>query len=47
MTILQEAAEGGLTLQRVLSNIPHDAGAHGNRARPKHETLSVQHDTRG
>ena len=27
MTIVQEAAEGGLTLERVLSDIPHDAGA--------------------
>ena len=27
MTIVQEAAEGGLTLERVLRDIPHDAGA--------------------
>ena len=27
MKIVQEAAEGGLTLERVLSDIPHDAGA--------------------
>lgn len=27
MTIVQEAAQGGLTLERVLNDIPHDAGA--------------------
>lgn len=27
MTLVQETASGGLTLQRVLQDIPHDAGA--------------------